>query len=157
MMLFWLAMILLCCVIVSFRLAISSATFPSPVLSPARLGVKDTRAVGNGGSPFCDSCNALYAGSFGANCDAVGGGSFYANRDPVAPGLFCADRSAAIRVLSDCRATSTSTLGFLMGPFSGAAGGARGGVDMRSGVEAAIGAPALCWAGRRGHLAARTS
>ena len=62
---------------------------------------------------------------------------------------FCVDRCAIVRVFSDCWASSTFALGFLVRPFGGAAGGTRGGVaDTRSGVEAAIGAPALRSVGR---------
>ena len=61
------------------------------------------------------------------------------------------------RVLSDCRASCTFALGFLV-RLGGAAGGSRGGVaDTRSGVEAAIGAPGLRSVGRRGRLAAGTN
>jgi hypothetical protein len=66
---------------------------------------------------------------------------------------FCVDRGAIVRVFSDCWASSTFALGFLVRPFGGAAGGTRGGVaDTRLGVEAAIGA--LRSVGRRGRLAA---
>ncbi|KAF2179574.1 hypothetical protein K469DRAFT_300101 [Zopfia rhizophila CBS 207.26] len=45
-----------------------------------------------------------------------------------------------VYILNDCCASSTFALGFLARPFSGTAGGSRGGVvDTRSGVEAAIG------------------
>ena len=60
------------------------------------------------------------------------------------------------RVLSDCWASSTFALGFLVRPLG--AGGTRGGVvNLRSGVDVAIGAPARCLAGRRGYRAAAAS
>jgi len=59
-------------------------------LPSARSGEMDTRAVANGGSSCCDSCNAVYVDSTGANCDVVDGSSFCVNCDAVAPGLFCA-------------------------------------------------------------------
>ena len=69
---------------------------------------------------------------------------------------FCVDRGAIVRVFSDCWASSTFALGFLIRPLGEAASVARGGVaDTRSGVEAAIGAPRLRSVGR-GRFAAGT-
>jgi len=71
---------------------------------------------------------------------------------------FCVDRGAIVRVFSDCWASSTFALGFLVRPLSEAAGATRGGVaNTRSGVDAAIGAPGFRSVGRRGRLAAETS
>lgn len=59
--------------------------------------------------------------------------------------LFCVDRGAIVRVLSDCCASRTFALGFLVllaGP------GVGGVADTRPRVEAAIGAPALWFVDR---------
>ena len=70
---------------------------------------------------------------------------------------FCVDRGAIVHVFSDCWASSTFALGFLVRPLGGAAGVARGGVaDTRSGVKVTIGALGLRSVGRRSRLAAGT-
>ena len=95
----------------------------------------ETLAVGNGGSICCVACIPVCGAVCCSNCADLG----------------------AVRVLSDCWASCTFALGFLI-RLSGAAGGSRGGVaDTRLGVKAAIGAPGLRLVGRRGRLAAGTS
>jgi len=66
---------------------------------------------------------------------------------------FCADCRVMVRVLSDCWASSTFALGFLVRPFGSAAGcaGEGGVVSTRLGVEA-IGAPRLSAAGHKAAL-----
>ena len=66
---------------------------------------------------------------------------------------FCIDLGAIDGVLNDHCASRTFALGFLARPFGWVEGGV---ADARSGVEAAIGAPAPRWVGRRGRLAAGT-
>ena len=110
-------MMLICCVMVSFRFAMSDVTSSRFVSLPLRSWA--TVALANGS--------------------------------------FCIDLGAIDGVLNDRCASRTFALGFLARPFDGAAGWVEGGVaDARSGVEAAIGAPAPRWVGRRGRLAAGT-
>lgn len=62
----------------------------------------------------------------------------------------CADRRETVRVLSDCWASSTFALGFLVRAFAGEVGV----VGTRLGVEAATGASRLSAVGHKGCLAA---
>ena len=90
-----LSVMLLCCSIVSFRLAISSTTSPGPVLPPTRSSETDSRAVGNGGSSFCCACGAVDGGSFCVGCGVV------------VPALIRVVCSAVICVSSNSWASST--------------------------------------------------
>ena len=63
---------------------------------------------------------------------------------------FCVDRGVIIYIFSDCWASSTFVLGFLICPLSGATGVARGGIaNTRLGVEITIRALGLYLAGYR--------
>jgi hypothetical protein len=71
--------------------------------------------------------------------------------------LFCVNRGAIVHVFSDCWASSTFALGFLIRPLGRAAGVARGGVaNTRLGVEVTIRALGLRSVGRRSRLIAGT-
>lgn len=84
--------------------------------------------MGNGGNSFCVSCDAIDSNSFCVDCDAVDGGSFCVNCNAVIPALFCANR-VAVRVLSDCWASSAFAPGSLVRPLGRAAGWTRIGVS----------------------------
>ncbi|KAF2194613.1 hypothetical protein K469DRAFT_130646 [Zopfia rhizophila CBS 207.26] len=90
MTLFWFVMMPLCCVIVSFRLAMSSTSSPSQVLTPSRSGERDAHPVGNGGSSSCVDGGAFVRPS---SCDSC---------KCTAPFLVCTVRGAVVRVRSDC-------------------------------------------------------
>lgn len=80
-------------------------------------------------SSFCVDCDAVNGSSFYVNCNAINSGSFCDNCDAVVPALLCANCIAVICVLSDCWASSTFALGFLVRPLGGAAGWTRIGVS----------------------------
>jgi hypothetical protein len=65
MILFWFSMILFHYSIVSFKLAMSTASSPIPVLllSGARPGENETRPVGIGGRSYCVRCCCVLSGS----------------------------------------------------------------------------------------------
>ena len=98
MILFWFAMMPFCCAIVSFRLAISTASSPIPAYPPsvAPLGVSEMRLSGNGGSSWCVVRRCVLASSsFSGSCDAV------------APLPACSSRAAAaVLVVGSCWASS---------------------------------------------------
>lgn len=142
MMLFWFVMMLLCCAIVSLRLAMSCTTSSNLVLALPRVGEMDSRSVGKGGSSSSVNCYALNDASACSGCDAV----------PLV--LVCLSCGAVVCVLSACCFSSTFALGFLVRALGAASGGVDG---VRLGVEVAIGGPARCPEGRRGRLAAGTS
>jgi len=111
-MLFWLIIMLLCYAIVSLRLSISRQNSSRLIPPPSRSGKVETLAVGNRGSIYCVACI------------------------PVCGAVCCLNYAdlRAVRVLSDCWASCTFALGFLI-RLSGAAGGSKGGVtDTRLGV-----------------------
>ncbi|KAF2195835.1 hypothetical protein K469DRAFT_19711 [Zopfia rhizophila CBS 207.26] len=133
-------MMLLCCAIVSFRLAISCTTSSSLALPPSRSSEMESRLVGKGSSSWSASCCVL-EGASACGCDAV------------ALVLGCLSWAAVVRVFSACCVSSTFALSFL----ARALGAAGSGVDrIRLGVEVAIGGLARCPEGRMGHLTART-
>jgi len=76
------------------------------------------------------------------------GASFCNGCDLVALVLICTVRSAAVRVCSVCRVSSTFALGFLVCLLAGAEGVVDG---ARSGVGAAIEAPTQCWVSHTDH------
>ncbi|KAH7111275.1 hypothetical protein B0J11DRAFT_193438 [Dendryphion nanum] len=117
-MLFWFVMMLICCAIVSLRLAMSCTTSSSLALPPPRSKEMESHLVGKGGNSLSASCCAPE-------------GALTCGYDAAALVLACLSWVAVICVLSDCHVSSNFALGFLVCTL-----GATGGVDgVRFGVE----------------------